>query len=93
MCVAGLGGERVRTFSSTPPGQDQPSPPASRRPSYNIHEPHEYAMSSLWGGGLTRLGFPLHHSLNHPEKRQLGEKGKRGPPDVEPDEGGGGTGC
>lgn len=91
MCVC-LGG-RVRTFPSTPLGQDQPSPPASRRPSYNIHEPHEYAISSLWGGGLTRLCSLLHHSLDYAEKRQLGEEGKRGgPPDVEPDEGGGGTG-
>jgi hypothetical protein len=46
-------GERIRTFPPTPPGQDQPPPPASRRLSYNIHEPHEYAMFSLWGGGLT----------------------------------------
>lgn len=52
-------GGRVRTFPSTPSGQHQPSPPGSRRPSYNIHEPHEYAMSSLWGGGLAGSAFPF----------------------------------
>lgn len=82
-------GGRVRTFPSTPPGQDQPPPPASHRLSYNIHEPHEYAMFSLWGRGLTRLCLPLYHSLYCQEKRQVWEERT---PDVEPDEGGGGTG-
>lgn len=63
-------------LNSTRPG---PAPsPVSRTLSYNIHEPHEYAMFSLWGGGLTFSAF-LCPSLDYQEKQQLGEEGKRGP--------------
>lgn len=40
-------------------------------------------------GVLLGSASPPYHSLDYREKRQLGEEGT---PDVEPDEGGGGTG-
>ena len=89
---AGEGGTG-QNLSLNPTRPGPAPPPASRRLSYNIHEPHEYAMFSLWGGGShSALSPPLPLPGLPGEEAAVWGRGKEGAPDVEPDEGGGGTG-
>lgn len=85
----GAGGEGAGQNNSLQLHQARPAPPpAARRQSYNIHEAHEYAVCSLWGWGLLGSASPFTIPRGLPGEEAV-VWGRRGPPDVEPDEGGG----